>query len=137
MSDINLENVRAFVRLTRLKKDAEDQAKRLGKQIAKLGEDIEMDLALAGVRNLPIEVDGQESTVYVWSQATPVMREGVDRERITAALAEHGVDLVKPAYNANSFSAYVREASGEADGLPEWLGELVELKTISRPRMRS
>jgi len=134
MSDINLEKVRAFVRLTRLKKEAEENAKGLGAQITKLGQDIEMELALAGVRNLPIEVDGKESTVYLWSQVTPVMKEGVDREAITAALAEHGVDLVKPSYNANSFASWVREQEHE---LPEWVGQLVELKTISRPRMRS
>ena len=145
MSDVNLDNVRAFVRLSRLKKETEETAKKLGKQIIKLGEGIELQLALAGLRNLPITVDGKESTVYLWSQDQPVMREGVDREKITAALKEHGVDIVQEGYNANSFAAYVREqfemdTGGLADipnGLPPWLSELVELKTVSRPRMRS
>jgi len=134
---MNLDSARAFIRLTRLKKDAEDNAKALGKQIHKLGQDLEMDMALEGVRNLPLEVDGKESTIYCWSQQQPVMKEGVDREMITLALEANGVDLVKPTYNANSFGSWVREQVSDGQELPQWLGQLVEVKTISRPRMRS
>ena len=131
---LDLAKVQRFVRMTRKKKELEAAAKALGKIISALGDEIELDLALSGLRNLPITVDDEESTVYTWTQDQPELMEGVTKEMVGEALKKHGVDLVQELYyDSRSFGSWVREL----DVIPDWLGELVDIKTVTKVRMRS
>ncbi len=81
---------------------------------------------------LRVSVDGM--TVYITHRFAARLRDGSDRARAAEALSAWAPELVKPDFNLNTVSAFLRERvkeQGKEDmvaEIPQALGEFFEIK---------
>jgi len=133
---INLEKFQRLVRLYRTKAVLREKVSVLNKEIDEVATEVETDLILSGVKNLPLTVDDDPALVYVWSQSQPKFKEGFDRSAVAAAMKERGVGIVKDAWvDPGAFGSWCREMFKDGEP-PEWLSKMVEMETVSTARVR-
>lgn len=131
-SQINVEQMRRYVELTKRKRQAEGELDELKKELSRLETKLLEDFERAGVDSM--RIDGM--TVYPHRQLFANARDG-DKERAVEALRACGLDdYVKEQFNTQSLSAYVRELDELEEPLPPPLAEALDIHEKYTLRVR-
>lgn len=107
-----------------LKKDLEQQAEEVGKEITRLDRELSDAMAEAECPNF----SHSGSTFYLNSKLYASPRAGMSEEMIEALKAHGFGDIVKETVAPQTLSSFCREQialSGEKEELPSWLSDVV------------
>lgn len=119
---MNIEQLKRFVALTEEKKALDEKKKQIDAELDEVEVSIVKDFEAEGVQKMSI--DGR--TVYLAEDLYCSPLEG-DREAVIKALRSAGMrSMVKPNYNTQTLTAYVREIGKSAREACEAAGELFD-----------
>jgi hypothetical protein len=138
MSDsLNLESVRAFVRIKQKITQVEAQLEELKAERDQLAEVVATDMAAAGMEAVPLTVDGESCNVYTQQPLIVWRKEGVSAEALVEACREAGMEwIVKENVNANTLQAEVREMLANGDKLDPKLAQVLTIFQKTELRVR-
>lgn len=112
---LHLEAARRFHRLTRQKRALERELGDIVAELMRVEETLRSSMLEEGITTLPLDVDGEEMTLYVHRQ---VWASAPDVQAIDALRKIGGHSLIREAVNAQTLSAFVRERLAEGP-MPE------------------
>lgn len=122
MSESQIELFRQFVALTKRKRELEAEERIIKKALDKQKE-LLMPLFEANPR-LRLAVDGY--TVYLDHRFAAKLLPNSDRARAAEVLMAWVPEMVKPDFNLNTLSSYIREQVDRAGGKEEFIAEMPE-----------
>lgn len=138
---MNVELARRYVETKRKRTDMEVELELVKSELEAVETALLSEMAASGVGKLSVDTDdGSEVTIYSSSTAWPKMKEGVDRQKVIAALSscEETKDLVGVNYNQQQLAAWCRERLGvERLALPPEIEQVIEMVETQRVGMRS
>ena len=125
-------NLHDFVSATRTKRELEAQIKILNERIVESEKKLLDEMSDAGVQR--VTVDGV--TVYIHRQLWASKSPDVSDEEAAEAIGTSGLsDMIKPKFNANTMSSYIRELDSQGLPIPEALQSVLNIAEKFSVRM--
>jgi len=125
-------NLHDFVDATRSKRELEAQIKILDEQIAQAEKKLLAEMTDAGVQRVTVD----DVTVYIHRQLWASKNPNVTDEEAAEAIKLVGLDdMIKPKFNANTMSSYIRELDGQGRPIPDPLLSVLSITEKFSVRM--
>lgn len=124
--NVDLSPFKKFIELTREKNRLRDELKAVTAEWSDMARELPTALVDMGMPSMKLEVDGQAYTLFAKTTVRARAKDG-DQVSLNHALEEHGYgDLIQERVNAQTLQALVNEYSRSEEGIPSWLGSVVD-----------